>query len=137
MSLTSPADDESYRDDEKEEEEDDGEDDTSDDSRCLCSIVLEISPILTDRTKKETQQPTHTQPFIVYLQHCKIDYSCASCAVKFLTASLSDHITALLTLINGNGFGSTMMVTVSTLLYRSSCWTLQLRLEFVSLRLAV
>ena len=50
MSLTSPADDESYRDDEKEEEEDDGEDDTSDDSRCLCSIVLKISPILTDRT---------------------------------------------------------------------------------------
>ena len=62
MSLTSPTDDKSNRDDEQEEEENDGEDDTSDDSRCLCSIVLKISQILTDRRNRKH---SHTQPFIV------------------------------------------------------------------------
>ena len=63
MSLTSSADDESYRDDEQKEEEDDGEDDTSDDSRCLCSIVLKISQILTDRRNR-----THSHTTI----HCSV-----------------------------------------------------------------
>lgn len=63
MSLTSPTDDKSNRDDEQEEEENDGEDDTSDDSRCLCSIVLKISQILTDRRNR-----THSHTTI----HCLV-----------------------------------------------------------------
>ena len=60
MSLTSPPDDKSNRDDEQEEEENDGEDDTSDDSRCLCSIVLKISQILTDRRNTKHSHTNHS-----------------------------------------------------------------------------